>query len=125
MVSDVMQQELKYAYERIRFVLLIIVFWLILSLLCFSNIVNFLEEGENFTIYAIMSSSSTLLLILSLGIQIEPLVKGMLNHRKQLNEFWEREEKLEPDIYKRALISEIILTVAVLTMMVGLLFVSV
>jgi hypothetical protein len=125
MVSDVINEELRLTYERLRMTLVILFFWVILTTLDIMGIINLEGNGNNFLIYAIMAASAIIFLILALGIQAEPLIKQVIKNRKQIDKFWESEEKLKPSIEKRTKISEIVLVFAILVMMVSLLFITV
>ena len=125
MVSDIINEELRLTYERLRMTLVILFFWVIITTLDITGIINLEDTGNNFLIYAIMAASAIIFLILSLGIQAEPLIKQVIKNRKEIDKFWESEERLKPSIEKRTKISEIILVFAIIVMMVALLFVMV
>jgi len=125
MVSDIINEELRLTYERLRMTLVILFFWVILTTLDITGIINLEGNGNNFLVYAIMAASAIIFLILALGIQAEPLIKQVIKNRKEIDKFWESEEKLKPSIEKRTKISEIVLVFAILVMMVALLFVMV
>ena len=125
MVSDVINEELRLTYERLRMTLVILFFWVIITTLDIIGIISLEGNGNNFLIYAIMAAAAIIFLILALGIQAEPLIKQVIKNRKDINKFWESEEELKPSIEKRTKISEIILVFAILIMMVSLLFVMV
>lgn len=125
MVSDNMQNEVRLTYERLRISIFILLFWVILTTLDLAGAVELGESEISFVTYAIIASTAIIFLLLSLGIQIEPLVKGMLKNRKDIDKFWESKEKLKPDIKRRTLVSEIMLIIAILLMLVSLLFIAV
>ncbi len=125
MVSDIINEELRLTYERLRMTLVILFFWVIITTLDITGIINLEDTGNNFLIYAIMAASAIIFLILALGIQAEPLIKQVIKNRKEIDKFWESEERLKPSIEKRTKISEIILVFAIIVMMVALLFVMV
>ena len=125
MVSDIINEELRLTYERLRMTLVILFFWVIITTLDITGIINLEDTGSNFLIYAIMAASAIIFLILALGIQAEPLIKQVIKNRKEIDKFWESEERLKPSIEKRTKISEIILVFAIIVMMVALLFVMV
>ncbi|OLS30511.1 MAG: hypothetical protein HeimAB125_19070 [Candidatus Heimdallarchaeota archaeon AB_125] len=125
MVSDIINEELRLTYERLRMTLVILFFWVIITTLDIPGIINLEDTGNNFLIYAIMAASAIIFLILALGIQAEPLIKQVIKNRKEIDKFWESEERLKPSIEKRTKISEIILVFAIIVMMVALLFVMV
>ena len=125
MVSDIINEELRLAYERLRLTLVILLFWVILTTLDVTGVINLEVTAIKFLTYGILAACSIILLILSLGIQAEPLIKQIIKNRKEIDKFWEIEEKLKPNIEKRTKISEIILVFAILLMMVSLLFVIV
>ncbi len=125
MVSDVIKKELRLTNERLRITIVVLLFWVILTTLDIIGIINLDTAGSGFLIYAIMAASAIIFLILALGIQAEPLLKQVIKNRKEINKFWESEEKLKPSIEKRTKISEAILIFAILLMMVSLLFVVV
>ncbi len=125
MVSEIINEELRLTYERLRMTLVILFFWVILTTLDITGIINLEGNGNNFLVYAIMAASAIIFLILALGIQAEPLIKQVIKNRKEIDKFWESEEKLKPSIEKRTKISEIILIFAILIMMVSLLFITV
>ncbi|MBY8999378.1 MAG: hypothetical protein KGD64_00510 [Candidatus Heimdallarchaeota archaeon] len=123
MVSDIMQNEVRLTNERLRISIFILLFWVILTTLDFAGAINLRENSIDFVTYAIIASTAIIFLLLSLGIQIEPLVKGMLTNRKDIDTFWESKQQLKPDIKKRTLASEIMLIIAILLMLTSLLFI--
>ncbi|MCG3215784.1 MAG: hypothetical protein KAS63_03670 [Candidatus Heimdallarchaeota archaeon] len=125
MVSVVIKEELRIINERVRMTIIILIFWVVVTTLDFSGVISLFSEGIRFVTYAIMAATSVILLVLGLGIQIEPFVKEMIKRRKDINSFWERDEILKPNIEKRAKISEIIQLLAILLMMISLLFIMV
>ena len=125
MVSDIMQNELRLTNERIRISIFILLFWVIITTLDVAGVIQLGEDGISFVIYAIIASTAIIMLLLSLGIQIEPVIKGMIKNRKDIDKFWETKEELKPDIKKRAIASEILLIIAVLLMLVSLLFIAI
>jgi len=125
MVSGYMQKELRITYERLRISVVVLFFWVIVVTLDITGVIQLDAEGVNFLVYAILATSSVVFLILGLGIQTEPLIKEMIKNRKDIEKLWKSNEKLKPEIDKRALISEIVLILAILLMLVSLLFVIV
>ena len=125
MVSEIMKSELRIINERLRITIIILLFWVVVTTLDFSGAISLSTEDNKFIIYAIMAATSVIFLVLGLAIQIEPLVKAMIKNRKEIDAFWETNEKLKPDIDKRAKISETIQLLAILLMMVSLLFIIV
>ena len=125
MVSEIMKRELRIINERLRMTIMVLFFWVVVTTLDFSGAISLFTEGDKFVTYAVMAATSVIFLVLGLAIQIEPFVKAMLKKRKEIDSFWETNEKLKPDIDKRAKISEIIQLFAILLMMVSLLFIIV
>lgn len=120
-----MQKEIRLTYERLRLSIFVLLFWVVITTLDLANVIDLGETEISFITYAIIAATAIILLLLSLGIQIEPLVKGMIKNRKNIDEFWESEKKLKPDIKKRTLASEILLIIAILLMMISLIFVAI
>ena len=125
MVSEVIKEELRLTNERLRFTIVILLFWVLITTLDITEVITLGEEGTEFVIYAIMATAAILLLLCSLIVQAQPLISQMLKNRKNVEQFWETEEELKPDIEKRRKASEIILIVGILVMLVALLFVAV
>lgn len=125
MVSETIQNELRITNERLRLTIFILLFWVVITTLDVTSTINLGEDELKFVIYAIIASTANIILLLSLGVQIEPLVKGMLKNRKNIEQFWESKEQLRPDIKKRTLASEILLIIAILLMFTSLLFIIV
>lgn len=125
MVSEIMQNEVRLTNERLRISILILLFWVIITTLDVTGAINFGDNEIGFVTYAIIASTAIIMLLLSLGIQIEPLVKGMIKNRKDIDKFWEGKEPLKPDIKKRTLASEILLIIAILLMLTSLLFIAI
>ena len=125
MVSEVIKEELRLTNERLRLTIVILLFWVILTTLDITSTINLGEEGTEFVIYAIMATGAILLILCSLAIQAQPLISRMLKNRKNIDEFWETEEKLNPDIEKRRKASEATMIIGILVMLIALLFVAV
>ncbi len=125
MVSKIMQNEVRLTNERLRISIFILLFWVIITTLDVTGAISLRENVIGFLTYAIIASTAIIMLLLSLGIQIEPLVKGMIKNRKDIDKFWESQEELKPEIKKRTIASEILLIVAVLLMLTSLLFIIV
>ncbi|MCG3225167.1 MAG: hypothetical protein H7647_11920 [Candidatus Heimdallarchaeota archaeon] len=125
MVSEIMQNEVRLTNERLRISIFILLFWVIITTLDVTGAIGLRENNIGFLTYAIIASTAIIMLLLSLGIQIEPLVNGMIKNRKDIDKFWESQKELKPDIKKRTLASEILLIIAVLLMMTSLLFIVV
>ena len=125
MVSKIMQSEVRLTNERLRISIFILLFWVIITTLDVTGAISLRENVIGFLTYAIIASTAIIMLLLSLGIQIEPLVKGMIKNRKDIDKFWESQEELKPDIKKRTIASEILLIIAVLLMLTSLLFIIV
>ena len=125
MVSEIMQNEVRLTNERVRISIFILLFWVVILTLDVTGAINFGDNEIGFITYAIIASTAMIMLLLSLGIQIEPLIKGMIKNRKDINKFWESKEPLKPDIKKRTIASEILLIIAVLLMLTSLLFITV
>jgi len=125
MVSEIMKRELRIINERLRMTIIVLLFWVVVTTLDFSGAISLYTEGNKFVTYAIMAATSVIFLVLGLAIQIEPFVKEMIKKRKKIDTFWDNNEKLKPDIDKRAKISEFIQLFAILLMMVSLLFIIV
>ena len=123
MVSKIIQNEVRLTNERLRISIFILLFWVIITTLDVTGAINLRENVIGFLTYAIIASTAIIMLLLSLGIQIEPLVKGMIKNRKDIDKFWESQEELKPDIKKRTIASEILLIIAVLLMLTSLLFI--
>ena len=123
MVSKIMQNEVRLTNERLRISIFILLFWVIITTLDFTGAINLGDNDIGFVTYAIIASTAIIMLLLSLGIQIEPLVKGMIKNRKDIDKFWESQKELKPDIKKRTLVSEIMLIIAILLMLTSLLFI--
>lgn len=125
MVSKIIQNEVRLTNERLRISIFILLFWVIITTLDVTGAISLRENVIGFLTYAIIASTAIIMLLLSLGIQIEPLVKGMIKNRKDIDKFWESQEELKPDIKKRTVASEILLIIAVLLMLTSLLFIIV
>ncbi len=125
MVSEVIKEELRLTNERLRLTIVILLFWVIITTLDITTVINLGSEGPEFVAYAIMATTAILLILCSLAIQGQPLIKQMIKNRKNVEKFWETEEKLKPDIEKRRKASEIIIIIGIIVMMVALLFVAV
>lgn len=125
MVSKIIQNEVRLTNERLRISIFILLFWVIITTLDVTGAISLRENVIGFLTYAIIASTAIIMLLLSLGIQIEPLVKGMIKNRKDIDKFWESQEELKPDIKKRTTASEILLIIAVLLMLTSLLFIIV
>ena len=125
MVSKIIKEELRLTNERLRLTITILIFWVVLTTLDITTVINLGEDGTEFVIYAIMATAAILLILCSLAIQAQPLISQMIKNRKNVEQFWDTEEKLKPDIEKRSKISEAIMIVGILTMLVALLFVAV
>ncbi|MCK4895486.1 MAG: hypothetical protein KAS47_01655 [Candidatus Heimdallarchaeota archaeon] len=125
MVSKIIQNEVRLTNERLRISIFILLFWVIITTLDVTGAISLRENVIGFLTYAIIASTAIIMLLLSLGIQIEPLVKGMIKNRKDIDKFWESQEELKPDIKKRTIASEILLIIAVLLMLTSLLFIIV
>ena len=124
MVSEVIKRELRLANERLRIVIIILLFWVVIMTLDINGIIHLATNETHFLVYAIMSATAVIFLILGLGIQVEPIVKEMIKNRKDINSFWERKEELKPSISKRIKISEICQLFAITLLMIALLFIS-
>ncbi|MCE7741363.1 MAG: hypothetical protein GOP50_02800 [Candidatus Heimdallarchaeota archaeon] len=125
MVSEVIKEELRLTNERLRITIAILLFWVVITTLDITSVINLGEEGTKFVIYAIMATAAILLILCSLIVQAQPLISQMLKNRKNVEQFWETEEKLKPDIEKRRKASEVILIIGILVMLIALLFVAV
>lgn len=125
MVSEIMQNEVRLTNERLRISIFILLFWVIITTLDVTGAISLGDNEIGFLTYAIIASTAIIMLLLSLGTQIEPLVKGMIKNRKDIETFWDSQEKLKPDIKKRTLASEIFLIIAILLMLTSLLFIVV
>lgn len=125
MVSEVIKEELRLTNERLRITIAILLFWVVITTLDITSVINLGEEGTEFVIYAIMATAAILLILCSLIVQAQPLISQMLKNRKNVEQFWETEEKLKPDIEKRRKASEVILIIGILVMLIALLFVAV
>lgn len=125
MVSIIIQNEVRLTNERLRISIFILLFWVIITTLDVTGAISLRENVIGFLTYAIIASTAIVILLLSLGTQIEPLVKGMIKNRKDIDKFWESQEELKPDIKKRTVASEILLIIAVLLMLTSLLFIIV
>ena len=127
MVSEVLKEEIRLTYEKLRLAIVILIFWLILTILDFTDIIQ-LGTGEEiyyFLTYTILATAAILFLILAVGIQAEPLVKQIIKNRKEIDKFWESEEELKPDLSKRTKASEVVIIFGIVLMLVALLFVIV
>ncbi|MHA1396954.1 MAG: hypothetical protein ACTSYV_03140 [Candidatus Heimdallarchaeaceae archaeon] len=124
MVSEVIKRELRLANERLRIAIIILLFWVVIMTLDINGIIHLATNETHFLVYAIMSATAVIFLILGLGIQVEPIVKEMIKNRKDINSFWERKEELKPSISKRIKISEICQLFAITLLMIALLFIS-
>ena len=125
LVSETMHKEIKLTYERLRLALAILFFWVVIITLDISGAVSLEASGLNFLVYAILATTSVVLLLVGLVIQSEPLIKVMIKNRKDTNKIWESNDELKPSIELRKKISEIIQIIAILLMFVSLLFVVV
>jgi len=125
MVSEVIKEELRLTNERLRITIAILLFWVVITTLDITSVINLGEEGTEFVIYAIMATAAILLILCSLIVQAQPLISKMLKNRKNVEQFWETEEKLKPDIEKRRTVSETILIIGILVLLTALLFVAV
>lgn len=125
MVSDIMQRELQLTYERLRLALAVLFFWVVIVTLDITGAVRLEAVGLNFLVYAILATTSVVLLLVGLVIQSEPLLKIMIKNRKDTSKVWESEEELKPSINLRKMISEITQIVAILLMFISLLFIVV
>lgn len=125
MVSEVIKEELRLTNERLRFTIVILLFWVLITTLDITEVITLGEEGTEFVIYAIMATAAILLLLCSLIIQAQPLISQMLKNRKNIEQFWEIEDELKPNIEKRRIASETVLIVGILVMLIALLFVAV
>ncbi len=125
MVSEVIKEELRLTNERLRITIAVLLFWVVITTLDITSVISLGEEGAEFVIYAIMATAAILLILCSLVIQAQPLISQMLKNRKTVEQFWETEEKLKPNIEKRRIASEIILIIGILVLLIALLFVAV
>jgi len=125
MVSEVLKEEIRLTYERLRLTIVILLFWVVLTTLDFTGVIQLETETYYFLAYAILATAAIIFLILSLGIQAEPLIKQIIKNRKEIEKFWESEEKLKPDLAKRTKASEAIVIFGIVLMMIALLFVIV
>jgi len=125
MVSNTIKEEWKIANERIRMTLVILTFWVILTILGISGTINLTTNYDYFLVYAIMSPSAIVILLLGMGIQIEPLLKVIIKGRKTKENVWALEEKLQPSIEKRTKRSEVLQLLAILLLLISLIFVSI
>lgn len=125
MVSEIIKEELRLTNERLRLTIVVLLFWVIITTLDITTVINLGTEGTEFVIYAIMATAAILLILCSLTIQAHPLIRQMLKNRKNVEQFWDTDEELKPDIEKRRKASEIIMIIGILVMMVALLFVAV
>ena len=125
MVSDTMHKELRLTYERLRLALAVLFFWVVIVTLDITGAVRLEATGLNFLVYAILATTSVVLLLVGLVIQSEPLLKIMIKNRKDTSKIWENKDELKPNIELRKKISEIIQIIAILLMFVSLLFVVV
>ncbi len=125
MVSDTMHKELRLTYERLRLALAVLFFWVVIVTLDITGALRLEATGLNFLVYAILATSSVVLLLVGLVIQSEPLLKIMIKNRKDTSKIWENNDELKPSIELRKKISEIIQIIAILLMFVSLLFVVV
>ena len=125
MVSEVLKEEIRLTYERLRLTIVILLFWVVLTTLDFTGVIQLETKTYYFLAYAILATAAIIFLILSLGIQAEPLIKQIIKNRKEIEKFWESEEKLKPDLAKRTKASEAIVIFGIVLMMIALLFVIV
>jgi hypothetical protein len=127
MVSEVIKEELRLTNERLRLSIVMLLFWIVITTLDITSVIDLVEDDTDikFVIYAIMATTAILLILCSLIVQAQPLISKMLKNRKNIEQFWETEEKLQPDIEKRRIASEIVLIIGILIMLVALLFVAV
>jgi len=128
MVSDVIKEELRLTNERLRITIAILFFWIIITTLDITSVITLGGEETDFEFYMtylIMATVAIILLLCSLIIQAQPVISNMLKNRKNVELFWETEEKLKPDIEKRRIASEVILIIGILVLLVALIFVAV
>ena len=127
MVSEVIKEELRLTNERLRLSIVMLLFWILITTLDITSVIDLVEDDTDikFVVYAIMATAAILLILCALIIQAQPLISKMLKNRKNIEQFWETEEKLQPDIEKRRIASEVVLIVGILIMLVALLFVAV
>ena len=112
-------------YERLRLALAVLLFWVVIVTLDITGAVRLEAVGLDFLVYAILATTSVVLLLVGLVIQSEPLLKIMIKNRKDTSKVWESEEELKPSINLRKMISEITQIVAILLMFISLLFIVV
>lgn len=125
MVSDTMQKELIITYERLRLAFVVLLFWVVIVTLDIAGAMRLEAVGLNFLVYAILATTSVVLLLVGLVVQSEPLLKVMIKNRKDTSKIWESSEELKPSIDLRKKISEIVQIIAILLMFISLLFVVV
>jgi len=123
MVSESMKKELRLTYERLRLALAVLFFWVVIVTLDITGAVRLEAIGLNFLVYAILATTSVVLLLVGLVVQSEPLLKVMIKNRKDISIAWESTEELKPSIDLRKKISEAVQIIAILLMFVSLLFV--
>ena len=128
MVSEVIKEELRLTNERLRIIVVVLFFWIIVTTLDITSVITLGGEEtplELYMTYLIMATAAIILLLCSLIVQAQPLIGQMLKNRKNVVQFWETEEKLKPDIEKRRIASESILIIGILVLLVALLFVAI
>ena len=125
MVSNTMQKELRLTYERLRLAFAVLLFWVVIVTLDITGAVRLEAVGLNFLVYAILATTSVVLLLVGLVIQSEPLLKVMIKNRKDTSKIWESDDELKPSLDLRKKISETVQIIAILLMFISLLFVVV
>ncbi len=123
MPSEVLKNELFHSYEKIVYTIILLLLWIIVDVLAISGYLPHPINTTNFLFYAIISSSSSVLLVLSMAIQVEPLVKGIITHRADLESFWKSEERLTPELYKRTKFSDTFLMIGTVLMLISFIFI--
>ena len=118
------EDEMRVAYERIRVSIAIVGVWFIISILIITGTLSYVETRSATNAYMFLSIGAIFLLILGLGIQVEPLVKLLIKDKNKNSEYWKKEIKLKPNFKIRCLASETLFTIAIIMMIISMLFIA-
>ncbi|MHA1687018.1 MAG: hypothetical protein ACTSYD_11540 [Candidatus Heimdallarchaeaceae archaeon] len=119
------EDEMRVAYERIRLSIAITSVWFIISILIITGTLTYVETSSATIGYMVLSIGAILLLLLGLGIQVEPLIRLLIKDKNKNSEFWESEIKLKPKFKIRCLISETLTIAATIMMIIAMIFISI
>lgn len=125
MSSIKIDEEMRVAFERIRMATGITLTWFMISILTITGVLHYVERSSAVIAYATTSTIAIVVVLLSIGVQVEPLIKLLRESKNKSKDFWSQDINLKPKFRNRCLISEALMILGIILLIVSLLFVYV